>query len=151
MKNILLIFALLTLMVACETPESVKKDLARLKQEREVLQTEISMMNANLSSINGDMQRLADSVKVLRIIVETGKQPTYVLKLRLKQSHTTLSISQHMKDNMNAIEFELPVDKNFYHNVKIGTDIVDEFRVGSMVFSGSYGSWNMSVIDKEIR
>lgn len=52
---------------------------------------------------------------------------------------------------MNAIDFEIPVDKDFYNSVSIGTDIVDEFRTGSFVLKGSFGSWEMSVKGKEIR
>jgi hypothetical protein len=55
-----------------------------------------------------------------------------------------------MKDAMNAIEFELPVDKEFYDNLTIGSEIVDNFRVGSLVMYGSFGSWKMSVVNKQI-
>ena len=75
----------------------------------------------------------------------------YILKLKLKQSHITLDLGTHAKDAMNSIEFELPVDKDFYNSVKIGDQIIDRFRVGSAVLYGSFGSWKMTVIGKRIQ
>jgi len=82
---------------------------------------------------------------------ENGKTPQYFLKIKLKQSHFSLSIKKHIKDNMNTIEFEIPVDKDFYHSVSVGTQIVDEFRSGSFLLYGSIGDWKMTIEDKEIR
>ena len=52
---------------------------------------------------------------------------------------------------MNAIEFEIPVDKDFYNSINVGDEIVDNFRAGSFIINGSFGSWNMKVKGKEIR
>ena len=52
---------------------------------------------------------------------------------------------------MNAIEFEMPVSKEFYASVNENTEIIDEFRFGSFVLNGSYGDWEMTVEGKEIR
>jgi hypothetical protein len=51
---------------------------------------------------------------------------------------------------MNAIEFELPVDKSFYDKVKIGTDITDAFKYGSLIFNGDFSTLHTSVIGKRI-
>ncbi len=77
--------------------------------------------------------------------------PKYILKLHLKQTHFSLSISKHIKDAMNAMDFEMPVDKEFYESVSIGTDIVNNFRVGSCILYGSFGDWKMTVKGKEMR
>ena len=71
--------------------------------------------------------------------------------MRLKQSHFSIDLMKHTKDDMNAIEFELPVSKEFYDKVKNGTNIVDDFRTGSFILNGSFGDWKMKVIKKEIR
>jgi hypothetical protein len=84
-------------------------------------------------------------------LYKDGKQPQYILKLKLKQSHFSLDISDHVKDAMNAIEFEMPVSKEFYASVNENTEIIDEFRFGSFVLNGSYGDWEMTVEGKEIR
>jgi hypothetical protein len=81
----------------------------------------------------------------------SAKPPKYFLKIRLKQAHFSLSIKKHIKDAINAIDFELPVDKEFYDSVSVGTEIVDKFRFGSFVLYGSFGDWEMTVKDKEVR
>lgn len=86
--------------------------------------------------------------------LQQGKIPTktkYILKLRLKQSHFSLSIKKHIKDAVNAIEFEIPVDKEYFDSVEKGSEIVDNFRFGSFVLYGSFGDWEMTVKDKIIR
>ena len=80
-----------------------------------------------------------------------AKSPKYFLKLRLKQSHLSLSIKKHIKDAVNAIEFELPVDKNFYDSVSEGTEIIDKFRFGSFILYGNLGDWEMTVKEKYVR
>ena len=52
---------------------------------------------------------------------------------------------------MNAIEIEIPVDKEYYDNVDVGDTINNDFRVGSMVMKGSFGSWDVTVKGKDIR
>jgi hypothetical protein len=81
----------------------------------------------------------------------SAKTPKYILKLRLKQAHFSLSIKKHIKDAVNAIDFEIPVDKEFYDSVSVGTEIIDEFRFGSLVLGGSFGDWEMTVKGKEVR
>ena len=61
-----------------------------------------------------------------------------------------MDLEQHAKDALNTIEFEIPVDEDFYNKVSKGTDIVDEFRWGSLLLYGSFGDWDMQVMDKKI-
>lgn len=51
---------------------------------------------------------------------------------------------------MNAFTFDIPVDAAFYKSVSIGTDLVDDFRSGSFIMNGSFGSMNLTVIGKRI-
>ena len=62
-----------------------------------------------------------------------------------------MDITKHIKDAMNAIEIEIPVDKEYYDNVDVGDTINNDFRVGSMVMKGSFGSWDVTVKGKDIR
>jgi hypothetical protein len=84
-------------------------------------------------------------------IYQSGRTPKYVLGIRLEQSHFTLDLTEHAKDAMNAIEFEIPVDKDYYNSVSVGEEIVDDFRVGSFIFNGSLGDWEMTVEHKHVR
>jgi len=93
---------------------------------------------------------LASQVQALKTS-GSAKPLKYILKIRLKQAHFSLSIKKHIKDALNAIDFEIPVDKEFYDSVSIGTKIIDNFRFGSLILAGSFGDWEMTVKDKEIR
>lgn len=75
----------------------------------------------------------------------------YIVTFRIKQSHFTLDISEHIKDSMNEITFEVPVDKEYYDSVSVGTVINDDFRMGSLIMHGSFGKWKVAIDQKEIR
>lgn len=116
-----------------------------------------SMMMTMLLTSCGDsaeLERLqkenADLKAQLQALTANAK-PKYILKIRLKQSNFSLSIKKHIKNAINAVDFELPVDKDFYDSVSEGTEIVDKFRFGSFVLYGSFGDWEMTVRGKEIR
>lgn len=150
MKNLILTFLMLIFLVSCETEKSVKSDLDKLKSERETLMGEVTSLTGVAEQKKVEISDLESKAKELGMLAQ-GKTPKYILKLRLKQSHISLDITKHIKDNMNAIEFELPVDKELYDSVSIGTKILDEFRNGSLFLSGSFGDWEMTVKGKEIR
>jgi len=106
--------------------------------------------NEEVENLKKENAALVTQVKALKEGVNT-KGPKYMLKLRLKQSHLSLSIKKHIKDAVNAVEFELPVDKEFYDSVSEGTEIIDKFRFGSMVLYGSLGDWEMTVKEKYVK
>ncbi|AYQ33805.1 hypothetical protein [Runella sp. SP2] len=119
-----LLFALMCvgLLASCGNSE----ELERLRKENTDLKAQLDLLNA-------------------------AKKPKYILKLKLKQASFSLSVKKHIRNAMNAIEFELPVDKDFYDSVSEGTEIVDKFRFGSLVLYGTLGDWEMTVRGKEIR
>ena len=150
MKKIIFILFSLILFVSCESKEQVKGDITELTNQRNALQGQTVSMQLNIIDLTSQTTKLTDELKVLNIL-KSGKQPVYVIKLKLKQSHISLSISKHLKDMANAIEFEMPVDKEYYNSVNVGTEIVDNFRMGSLFFAGSFGSWEMTVINKYVK
>lgn len=86
--------------------------------------------------------------------METAKEKgleKYIVTFEIKQKHYSLDIGQHLKDNINAITIQIPVDKDYYNQINIGDTIADDFRMGSLVMSGSFGSWNITVQNKEIK
>jgi hypothetical protein len=93
---------------------------------------------------------LMEQIRTLKAGSST-KSPKYILKLRLKQANFSLSIKRHIRNAVNAIDFEMPVDKEFYDSVSVGTEIIDEFRFGSLILGGSFGDWEMTVKGKEVR
>ena len=75
----------------------------------------------------------------------------YIVVFEIKQSHFTLDLSEHLKDAMNSLTMEIPVDKEFYDSVEIGDVISEEFRTGSLLMKGSFGKWKVTVANKETR
>lgn len=149
MKKLFFILLSVVLLSACESADNIQDDIKMLKAERE----DLRIANDGIRSANEKLRQetltLMDNKNVIRMMAK-GQTPRYILKLRLKQSHVTLDIGKHLKDEMNAIEFELPVDKVLYDSVTTGSSLLDEFRKGSFFTSGSIGSWEITVIDKRI-
>ena len=106
--------------------------------------------NAEVKQLKKENVLLVEQLNALKA-GGSAKAPKYILKLRLKQAHFSLSIKKHIKDAVNAIDFEMPVDKEFYDSVSEGTEIIDKFRFGSFVLGGSFGDWEMTVKGKEVR
>jgi hypothetical protein len=152
MKKLLILVLVLSssLFVSCDEREDLKKEIAQLQYKRDNLINTNSELQTIKNARDKEIEVLSNEVMKLHIYKQ-GRTPKYILKLKLKQSHLSLSITKHIKDNMNAIEFEMPVDKEFYDSVTVGSEIVDSFRVGSLLLSGSLGDWEMTVEDKEIR
>jgi len=147
--TICLVFTSSLLFTSCESTSDVQNDIERLKLERVEIQKEINELSSSKSSVEKEISSLSEKLKELHIL-HSGKTPHHILKIKLKQSRISLDIEEHIKDAMNAIDFEIPVDKDFYNRVHIGTNITDKFRVGSFVLNGSFSNWNMTVIEKHI-
>ena len=150
MKNLLLLLMIAFTLVSCESKKSITDDISKLKIDRISLRNSVDSLNNSKDEKTAQISVLNEKIKELGIYA-SGKTPKYILTLHLKQTHFSLSITKHIKDAANAIDFELPVDKDFYNSVEIGTNIVDEFRTGSLILSGSFGDWEMTVKGKNIK
>ncbi len=154
MKNLLYIVLAISLVSCGPTTED------EIRLEKSV--NELTLKEKNLKSTISDMDRMhhkhldAQQREYDMLVSNTenlaaynkGKKIHYILEFKLKQSRFSLSLSKHAKDAMNAIEFEMPVDKVFYDSHKVGDEVVDDFRMGSMIMNSSFSSWNMTVIGK---
>lgn len=112
-----------------------------LEQRCEDLRKEISVLEAEKTALENE---------VIDAKVENGTAK-YIITFRIKQTHFTLDIGEHLKDSMNEITIEIPVDKEYYDSLSVGDTINDEFRMGSLIMHGSFGSWKVTVDNKEIR
>ena len=135
---------------SCENANDVQKDIQKLRAERNELNEQLSNLKYNKRIVEEKLVILTEETKELEIY-KTGNRPQYIITIHLQQSHFSLDIGKHMKDKMNAIDFEIPVSKEFYDSVDEDTKIVDEFRTGSFILEGSLGDWKMTVKNKEIR
>ena len=123
--------------------------------EEEKLNANIDKLNSEITQLEGtvsELEKTRDTLKneIADIKVEKGIAK-YVVTFEIKQTHYTLDLEQHMKDEMNAITIQIPVDKEYYDSVSVGTVIDDSFRMGSMIMKGSFGKWKVTIKDKEIQ
>lgn len=168
MKNCYFITTLflISVSVGC-SPSKNTKDIEDQISKLEKKQINLLARNAELQETNtqliGSVKLLGNAVETLRHIqhdlnteyitntiylYDTNK---YILTLKLKESSFTLNIGKHIKNSMNAITFELPVDKRFYDEVSVGNEIIDEFKTASFWLKGNIGSYHMIVEKKTIR
>lgn len=144
------LFALVILTFSCESKADIKENIETLRNERTSLEKKNSDLQDSKDYKESQILTLNEQIKELNII-KSGRTPKYVLGIKLKQSHFSLDIEEHIKDEVNAIEIEIPVDKEYYNSLSVGSEIVDEFRVGSFIFNGSLGDWEMTVEHKYIK
>jgi hypothetical protein len=140
---------------ACQNACDIKEDIGSLKRERNVIQMQLSNERSMLSALQlktGNIQRQQSELDSTADYLEALQSGNvrYVLQIEGKQSHFSLSISEHAKDAMNAFTFEIPVDAAFYKNINVGDHLVDEFRSGSLFMKGSLGEMKLTVIGKRI-
>ena len=144
MKRLIMLVAVLCIFVSlsgCATQEEMLRDnIAELEDRVSELKNEVSALEAQKATVQKE---------IVDIKVENGTAK-YVLTIKVKQKHYNLSLEDHLKDEMNAITIQIPVDKEYFDSVMVGDPIADDFRVGSLVLKGSYGSWNITVEGKEI-
>lgn len=141
--------ALAITLTACYTDEDKEKLQAECKaltQQKANLQSTISRMNDNISTLNNQIHDL----RLQKNSLETGREIKYIVKFRIKQSTFTLDIGEHIKNGMNAIELELPVSKTFYDRVSVGTEISKSFKMGSLLFNGDFSNLHMTVTGKRM-
>ncbi len=106
--------------------------------------------NAEIENLKKENAALVAQVNALKAGTY-AKSPKYFLKLHLKQSRLSLNIKKHIKDAVNSLDFELPVDKDFYDSVSEDTEIIDKFRFGSFILYGNLGDWEMTVKGKYVK
>ena len=85
-----------------------------------------SQLNEEIEKLKEEKLKLETSVDKLR---EEKGYSKYLITLRIEQTHFTLDLSEHLKDKMNEIEFDITVDKDYYDSVSIGSVISNDFRI----------------------
>ena len=142
MKRIIVLamtLCICTSLIGCVSKEErLNSNIAKLEERVVELESDISSLESERDIIKND---------ITDIKIESGTEK-YVVTFNIKQSHFTLDIRQHLKDEMNDISIQIPVDKEYYDSVEVGDVIADDFRMGSFIFKGSFGNWDITVEDK---
>ena len=114
--------------------------IAELEEEKALLESEVLALEGIKEILNRDITELK---------VDNGTAK-YIVTYKIAQSHFSLDLGDHLKDAMNAITIQIPVDKEYYDSIEVGQSIDDSFRMGSFILYGSFGSWDITIEDKEI-
>ena len=113
-----------------------------------VTNEDVAKLESEIAQLEAERDRLNEEILDTKIDNNLAK---YVIAFNIKQTHFTLDIGEHLKDTMNDISIEIPVDKEYYDSVEVGDTIDDSFRVGSFIWKGSFGNWKVTVESKDIR
>ena len=130
----LIMIIAVTLSGCSETETVTNEDIAKIESEIVQLEAERDRLNE----------------EILNTKIDNGLAK-YVITFNIKQSHFSLDLGEHLKDAMNDISIEIPVDKEYYDSVEVGDVIDDSFRMGSFIWKGSFGNWKVTVESKDIR
>ena len=147
MKRLTLLLGI-ALLTSCGIEDKMKQS-EELSNTIHNKQVELSKIQQKVHLEEKKSAVYLERIKESGLILE-GKQPIYSLTLKLKQSRMSLDIMKHAKDAMNAITFNIPVSKEFYDEVKVGTKLTDDFRMGSFIMNGTFSDWNVKIIKKEM-
>ena len=113
-----------------------------------VTNEDIAKLESEIAQLEAERDRLNE--EILNTKIDNGLAK-YVITFNIKQSHFTLDLGEHLKDTMNDISIEIPVDKEYYDSVEVGDVIDDSFRMGSFIWKGSFGNWKVTVESKGIQ
>ena len=135
-KHVVVLIAMIAIILSgCSKTETVSNE-------------EITKLESEIAQLEAERDRLNE--EILNTKIDNGLAK-YVIAFNIKQTHFTLDIGEHLKDAMNDISIEIPVDKEYYDSVEVGDTIDDSFRVGSFIWKGSFGNWKVTVESKNIR
>ena len=130
-----------------ENMESAERN-NRLMNERKQIEFEI---NAN-KNIN---YRLKQQYDVLNKQINNDKfalavsKTIYIVKIKIHQTTYSLEIEEHIKNKINEVEFEIPVDKAYYDNCSIGQRVTDPgMKLGSLLVDGDFSKLKIKIIGK---
>ena len=135
-KHVVVLIAMIAIILSgCSKTETVPNE-------------EITKLESEITQLEAERDRLNE--EILNTKIDNGLAK-YVITFNIKQTHFTLDIGEHLKDSMNDISIEIPVDKEYYDHVEVGDVIDDSFRMGSFIWKGSFGNWKVTIESKDIR
>ena len=120
----------------------------RLMKERKQLEVEV---NGN-RNINEQLKRqhkaLVEQINKDKFALAVSNT-IYIVKIKIHQTTYTLSLTEHIKNKFNDVEFEIPVDKAYYDNCSIGQSVTDPgLKIGSLLRDGDFSKLKVKIIGK---
>ena len=119
-----------------------------LEKERKRLELDI---NGN-RNINEQLKRqhnaLNEQIKANKLALAVSTT-VYIVRIKIHQTTYSLSVSEHIKNKMNDVEFEIPVDKEYYDNCYIDQTVTDPgLKIGSLLRDGDFSKLKVKITGK---
>lgn len=121
----------------------------KLQEIRTNTENEINRLNniyKELFNKNNNLHKTID--KNITLVKELNY--IYIIKIKIHQTTYSLDIGEHIKNHMNDITLEIPVDKTFYDRCSVGSRIDESFKWGSLLCDGDFSELKIKVINKRI-
>lgn len=150
MKKLFILLSVIVCFSSCYKDEDFYdlqhkcRDLAAQKYS---LQQDINVLNGKKSALNKEIEEM----RAEKGLLINGREPQYLVKIKIKQGTFTLDPFEHIKNEANATEMEIPVSRDFYNTVSVGTDLTDSFKAGSFWIDGDLSWLHLKVINKRIK
>lgn len=146
------LFIITLFLLGCSrTPDQIRIDTDRLLTREKSIRQELKGLEYQKSTL----QESVDSLKVLKEEVraleyqKNGGEVEYILTVTLSQDRGTFS-GATMKDFLNAVDFQIIVDRKTYNHYKPGMEYFRGARHGSALTEGSHSDWLITVKEKKI-
>ena len=122
----------------------------RLIAERKSLERDINTSRNIHNSLINQNNDLKKSINSNKFAIAAGNN-IYIVKIKIHQTTYTLDLGEYVKNKINDIDFEIPVDKSYYDNCKIGQKVTDPgLKVGSLIMDGDFSKLKVTIVGKRI-
>ena len=122
----------------------------RLIKERNSLGREISEQRTICYGLTKTNNALKDEIKSNKFNINFCKN-IYIISIRIHQTTYTLSISEHVKNKLNDVVFEIPVDTSYYDKCRVGQEVTDtKLKMGSLLRDGDFSKLKITVEGKRM-
>lgn len=170
MKKYLLVVSVILLLGCSKSPEEQEQEHLDLRRQAlQIQQDSLQMLQAVEIQKQRDQIRLQDMASgkicidtVVRIKeIQDTILPTVdeiygryakeicVIAIKMKKSSFSLDLTEHAKNEMNAVTLRVPVDRDYYDKLAIGQQLSESgVSLGSLMLRGEFSSWSLTVVEK---
>ena len=170
MKKYLLIVSVILLLGCSKSPEEQEPEQLDLRRQAlQIQQDSLQMLQAVEMQKHRDQIRLQDMasgkicidtvvrIKEIRDTILPTVDEVYgryekeicMIAIKMKKSSFSLDLTEHAKNEMNAVTLRVPVDRDYYDKLSIGQQLSESgVRVGSLMLRGEFSSWSLTVVEK---
>ena len=120
----------------------------KLIHERNLLESLIAK-NANINNqLENQHKSLINKINKDKFALSVSNT-IYIVKIKIHQTTYTLDLGEHIKNKINDIEFEIPVDKEYYDKCSVGQKVSDPgLKLGSLLMNGDFSKLKVKITGK---